>query len=111
MKEIVKEIQACRGTQFDPVLADVFVSLILRRGSAFVVNSARSVTQQYAASLLANASMTHNMWEWMLEKKGNNQASTIGNSSATNLSANLSVLIPVQQVATWNGPEPIPPQL
>lgn len=111
MKEIVKEIQACRGTQFEPVLADVFVSLILRRGSAFVVNSARSVTQQYAASLLANVSMTHNMWEWMLEKKGNDQASTIGNSSATNLSANLSVLIPVQQVATWNGPEPIPPQI
>lgn len=67
-KEIVDEIQRCRGLQFDPMIADVFVNLIQKRGSSFVVNSARSVTQQFAASLLANASGTHNMFEWMLEK-------------------------------------------
>lgn len=80
-KEIVEEIHHCCGTQFDPVLADVFVKLILRGGSSFVVNSARSVTQQYAASLLANASITHNMFEWMLEKKHEYESSAFNNQS------------------------------
>jgi hypothetical protein len=68
-EEIVAEIRRCRGTQFDPALADVFIKIILQRGPSFLVNSARSVTQQYAASLLANTSITHNMFEWMLEKQ------------------------------------------
>jgi hypothetical protein len=80
-KEIVDEIQLCRGTQFDPVIADIFVNLILKRGSSFVVNSARSVTQQYAASLLANASVTHNMFEWMLEKSSDGRCVVLENPS------------------------------
>jgi putative nucleotidyltransferase with HDIG domain len=110
-KEIVKEIQACRGTQFDPILADVFIKLILQRGPSFVVNSARSVTQQYAAGLLANVSTTHNMWEWMLEKKSQSQPVTISNPSTTDSSPNLRSLLQSQQAVAWNGSEPIPPQL
>jgi HD-GYP domain-containing protein (c-di-GMP phosphodiesterase class II) len=109
-KEIIKEIQRCRGTQFDPDLADVFVKLILQRGPSFVVNSARSVTQQYAASLLTNVSMTHHMWEWMLENRNKSQAAESKDSS-TNQSTALSSLNESQQVAAWNKYEPIPPQL
>jgi putative nucleotidyltransferase with HDIG domain len=81
-KEIVEEIQQCRGTQFDPMIADVFVKLILESGSSFVVNSARSVTQQYAASLLANTSITHNMFEWMLERNSEGQSEASNNQAA-----------------------------
>jgi len=59
----------CAGTQFDPEGVNVFVELIQRQGSAFVVNSARSVTEQYTASLLANESLTKNMFAWVLEQK------------------------------------------
>jgi putative nucleotidyltransferase with HDIG domain len=110
-KQIVEEIQACRGTQFDPVLADVFIKLILQLGSSFVVNSARSVTQQYAASLLANANTTHNMWEWMLEKKGDHQPVTVSNPATRNPSRSLSSPIPSQPAVTWTGSEPLPPQI
>jgi putative nucleotidyltransferase with HDIG domain len=82
-KEIISEIQDCRGTQFDPLLADVFVKLILQRGPSFVINSARSVTQQYAASLLNNANATHNMFEWMLEKNSEYQCGVLDNQSLT----------------------------
>jgi putative nucleotidyltransferase with HDIG domain len=109
--EIVKEIQACRGTQFDPQLADVFIKLILERGTAFVVNSARSVTQQYSASLLANVSTTHNMWEWMLEKNSNIRHTHGSNLSSTNLSPDLSSRFLSQEAVAWNGSEPIPPQI
>ncbi len=109
-KEIVAEIQACRGKQFDPILADAFIRLILQGGSTFIVNSARSVTQQYAASLLANVSSTHNMWEWMLEKKGQSDAGTVRNPSTTNSSLNLSSLILSKSVVPYSGSEPIPPQ-
>jgi hypothetical protein len=85
--------------------------LILQRGPSFVVNSARSVTQQYAASLLANVSTTHNMWEWMLEKKSQSQPVTISNPSTTDSSPNLRSLLQSQQAVAWNGSEPIPPQL
>jgi putative nucleotidyltransferase with HDIG domain len=74
MEEIVDEIRRCRGTQFDPILADALVELILQRGPSFVINSARSVTQQYAASLEANLSLTHNMFEWMIEKTNEKQS-------------------------------------
>jgi len=83
-KEIVEEIQQCRGTQFDPMIADVFVNLIYKGGNSFVVNSARSVTQQYAASLLANASITHNMFEWMLEKSKEEQYAKLDDQSLAN---------------------------
>ena len=68
MEEIVDEIRRCRGTQFDPVLADTLIELVLQRGPSFVINSARSVTQQYAATLEVDQSLTHNMFAWMIEK-------------------------------------------
>ena len=67
IEEIVKEVLHCAGTQFDPEVAQVFVKLVQQRGPAFVVNSARSVTEQYAASLLTNNSLTKNMFAWVLE--------------------------------------------
>jgi putative nucleotidyltransferase with HDIG domain len=110
-KEIVQEIQACRGIQFDPLLADVFVKLILQHGPSFIVNSARSVTQQYAASLLTNASTTHNMWEWMLEKKSKSEPVAQSNGSSANPSIDLMSPSLGQPVAGWNKSEPIPLQI
>ncbi len=75
--EIKAEVQHCRGTQFDPEVVDIFIKLIQRNGSGFVINSARSVTQQYAASLLANESLTHNMFAWVLEKEAQMQLSSV----------------------------------
>jgi hypothetical protein len=43
------------------------------------VNSARSVTQQYAASLLANESLTHSMFAWVLERDAQNRAIPVEN--------------------------------
>jgi HD-GYP domain-containing protein (c-di-GMP phosphodiesterase class II) len=69
-KAIVEEIQRCAGTQFDPVVAQSFVTLVLRRSKeSFIVNSARSVTEQYAASILANESLTQSMFAWVLERE------------------------------------------
>jgi len=67
--EIVTEVLHCAGTQFDPEVANVFVEMIQRQGPAYVVNSARSVTEQYTASLLANDSLTKNMFAWVLEQE------------------------------------------
>lgn len=69
VEEIVKEVLDCAGTQFDPEVANVFVALVQRRGPAFVVNSARSVTEQYTASLLTNEGLTKNMFTWVLEQE------------------------------------------
>jgi putative nucleotidyltransferase with HDIG domain len=69
IQEIMDEIQACSGSQFDPKVADVFVKLIQQQGPFFVVNSARSVTQQYTASLLASESLAYTMFGWMLEQE------------------------------------------
>ena len=109
-KEIMKEIQSCRGTQFDPHLADMFVKLILQRGPSFVVNSARSVTQQYAASLLTDVSMTHSMWEWMLERSSKSQSAVVSSPPSRNQSTGLGSVIASQAGAVWNQYEPIPPQ-
>lgn len=72
VKEIIKEIRYCSGMQFDPLVVDVFERLIQKYGPTFVVNSARSVTQQYAASVLVDESLTHSMFAWVLEKEANN---------------------------------------
>ena len=64
IKEIMAEVQRCAGSQFDPTVVEVFVHLIQERGPFFVINSARSVTQQYAATLLTNESLARNMSEW-----------------------------------------------
>lgn len=66
--EIKAEVERCSAFQFDPAVVDVFIRLLNRHGNSFITNSARSVTQQYAASLLANESLTHNMFAWVLEK-------------------------------------------
>lgn len=69
MSAIVEEVRRCAGTQFDPIVAETFVRLVLERTTEhFIVNSARSVTQQYAASMLANESLTHSMFAWVLER-------------------------------------------
>lgn len=69
IEEIVTEVLRCAGTQFDPEVANVFVKLIQRHGPAFVINSARSVTEQYTATLLTNESLAQNMFAWVLEQK------------------------------------------
>ena len=66
--EIVKEVLRCSGTQFDPEVANVFVNQVQKRGPAFVVNSARSVKEQYTASLLSHDSQNKNMFTWVLEQ-------------------------------------------
>jgi putative nucleotidyltransferase with HDIG domain len=69
VKAIIEEVQRCAGTQFDPVVAGNFVTLVSRQSTEpFIVNSARSVTQQYAASILANESLTQSMFAWVFEK-------------------------------------------
>jgi putative nucleotidyltransferase with HDIG domain len=68
-QEILAELKNCARTQFDPEIVKIFVNIIKQHGDAIVVNSARSVTQQYAASLLTNESLTHNMFAWVLEKE------------------------------------------
>lgn len=68
---IVAEVKHCSGTQFDPVVAETFVKLALEESQEqFIVNSARSITQQYAATILANESLTQSMFAWVLEKEG-----------------------------------------
>jgi putative nucleotidyltransferase with HDIG domain len=74
VKEILAEVQRCSGNQFDPMVVDAFDKLVQRQGPTFVVNSARSVTQQYSASLLANESLTHSMFAWVLEKEAQRQS-------------------------------------
>jgi putative nucleotidyltransferase with HDIG domain len=71
--EIKVEVEHCRGAQFDPEVVDIFVELIQRKGRDFVINSARSVTQQYAASILANESLTQSMFAWVLENEAQKQ--------------------------------------
>jgi putative nucleotidyltransferase with HDIG domain len=74
MREIIAEVERCAGTQFDPAISETFVNLALKKvGSPFVINSARSVTQQYAASLLANESLTHSMFAWVFENEAQKQ--------------------------------------
>lgn len=70
---IVEEVRNCAGTQFDPSVAEVFITLVQKLGNSFVVNSARSVTQQYAASMMANENLMNNMFAWVLEDKTLNQ--------------------------------------
>lgn len=53
-QQIIAEVQRCAGQQFDPVIADAFVRIVGRKGTAFVVNSARSVAEQYSGSLMAS---------------------------------------------------------
>jgi putative nucleotidyltransferase with HDIG domain len=70
MQAIIEELRRCSGTQFDPVVAETLITLVQQKSTEhFIVNSARSVTQQYAASLLANESLTHSMFAWVLERE------------------------------------------
>lgn len=43
---IIAEVERCAGTQFDPRVAEAFVRIAKRRGTDFVVNSARTVAQR-----------------------------------------------------------------
>lgn len=81
---MIEEVRNCAGTQFDPLIAEVFISLVHRLGDSFVVNSARSVTQQYAATILANESLINNMFSWALENETKKQIMVRSNSSPAN---------------------------
>jgi putative nucleotidyltransferase with HDIG domain len=48
--EIISEVERCAGTQFDPIVAEMFIRIAEREGPNFVVNSARTVAEQYANS-------------------------------------------------------------
>jgi len=48
LDEIIVELRRCAGTQFDPHIVDVFIRVARRRGTNFVVNSAREVVRQQA---------------------------------------------------------------
>lgn len=68
MQAIIEEVRRCSGTQFDPLVAETFVTLVqLKSPDEFIINSARSVTQQYAASILANEYLAQNMFAWVLK--------------------------------------------
>ena len=110
-KEIMDEIRRCRGTQFDPVLADVFIKLTLRHGPSFVINSARSVTQQYAAGLLASVSMTHNMFGWLLEKNTERRPTAADHQSLANQPIDSASHGLDRQADDWNMSDHIPPQI
>lgn len=48
LDEICVEVARCATSQFDPEVARAFIRIAEREGSAFVVNSARSVVAQFA---------------------------------------------------------------
>ncbi len=52
-QDIVDEIRRGAGTQFDPQVAEAFIHVAQRRGEGFVVNSARTVAEQYVGRLSA----------------------------------------------------------
>ena len=52
-EQIMAEAQHCAGTQFDPAIVKAFVSVVERRGSSFIFNSARSIAAQYSGGMLA----------------------------------------------------------
>ncbi len=49
--EIIAELQRCAGTQFDPVVVNVFVRLAAQEGEAFIINSAREVMRRQGTLL------------------------------------------------------------
>jgi putative nucleotidyltransferase with HDIG domain len=59
--DIMEEVRRCAGSQFDPAVAEAFYAVIQRSGPDFVVNSARSVTQQYMAGILADQALFQTM--------------------------------------------------
>ena len=65
LDQIVAELRRCAGTQFDPAVVEAFVKVTERRGSDFVVNSAREVrlpdaAAQGAANLPGQGALTKN---------------------------------------------------
>lgn len=57
--EIIAEVERCAGTQFDPVVARMFVKIVEREGPSFVVNSATGIVlkQGSAGSLWKSQSL------------------------------------------------------
>jgi hypothetical protein len=49
---IVAEIHRLMGTQFDPRIAEAFLSIVTREGGQFIANSALNVRHQAAEPLL-----------------------------------------------------------
>ncbi len=52
-EEIIREIRRGAGTQFDPAVAEAFIRVTQQKGPRFVVNSARTVAEQYVGRLSA----------------------------------------------------------
>lgn len=46
IEQIITEVQSCSGTQFDPTVAQAFITVAEREKNHFIVNSARKVTRQ-----------------------------------------------------------------
>ena len=67
-QQIVTEIQHQAGKQFDPTVAEAFLRLVDQMGNSFVVNSARTVTEQLAASILATESLTQGIFTPVLAR-------------------------------------------
>jgi len=57
-EEIVAELRCGGGTQFDPVIAEIFIRIVMREGPSFVTNSARVVAEHYANSELLMEDLT-----------------------------------------------------
>jgi diguanylate cyclase (GGDEF)-like protein/putative nucleotidyltransferase with HDIG domain len=47
--EVIAEVKRCAGTQFDPIIAEMFVRIVEREGTQFMINSAQVVTQRQAS--------------------------------------------------------------
>lgn len=46
VEQIIAELRRCRSTQFDPLIADVFIHIVETRGRAFVVNTTRQSAEE-----------------------------------------------------------------
>jgi HD-GYP domain-containing protein (c-di-GMP phosphodiesterase class II) len=49
--EVIAEVKRCAGTQFDPTIVEIFVRIVEREGTQFMINSAQMVTQRQASKL------------------------------------------------------------
>ena len=68
-RQIVAEIQRQAGKQFDPAVVDVFVRLVGGIGAGLVVNSARTVAEQLAASILVSESLSQRLFDPLLTQE------------------------------------------
>lgn len=58
VEQIIAELRRCRSTQFDPLVADVFIHIVETRGRAFVVNTVRQTAEERSRQERAAARKT-----------------------------------------------------